>query len=94
MRVLAWLVVPLGITAIAAAWVAWRGSGRRPHDPAEGARAYSRFQAALQRPHPDRARTVVRQPPMPGHAVGVRWSTGGARPTSAGRPSEGVDSKR
>ena len=94
MRVLLWLVVPLGVTAIATAWVAWRGSERRPHDPAEGARAYSRFQAALQRPHPDRARTVVRQPAVPGHAVGVRRSTEGSRPASAGRPSGSPYSQR
>ena len=71
MRVLAWLVVPLCVTAVAAAWAAWR-TGRRPAGPHSAMQAYARFRAALRRPHPDRARTVVHQPPVAGHAVGIR----------------------
>ena len=93
MKVLAWLVVPLGITAIAVGWAAWHARGRRPRDAAHAARAYSRFQAALERPHPERAKTVVHQPPTPAHAVGLRRSPGSASP-GRDRPWPTVDPHR
>lgn len=93
MKVLAWLVVPLCVTAIAVLWAGWHARTRRPRHPAQTAAAYSRFQAALERPHPDRARTVVHQPPTPGRAVGVRRSPEGSPPGSD-RPWPIVDPQR
>ena len=93
MKVLAWLAVPLCVTAIAVLWAGWRARTPRPRHPAQAAAAYSRFQAALERPHPDRARTVVQQQPTPGRAVGVRRAPEDSPPGSD-RPWPTVDPQR
>ncbi|MDQ3627929.1 MAG: hypothetical protein M3419_03795 [Actinomycetota bacterium] len=71
MEILYWLAVPLGLTALAMLWATWAGRSRREPDEQEQA---ERFGAALARPVPAPARTVVAQTPERPSGVAVRPS--------------------
>lgn len=63
MTVLYWLVVPLLVTALAAAWVAYAHRTRPPADPRDSMAEHQRFRQAMERPAPR-----LRQPSAPGPA--------------------------
>jgi hypothetical protein len=71
-RVLVWLAVPLAVTSLAVLWALWSGRPHRSPAAEDSAEAYSRFRDALQRPHPERARTVVRPAAGRDRSVAVR----------------------
>ena len=52
MTVLYWLVVPLVVTALAAAWVAFAHRTRPPADPRDSMAEHQRFRQAMERPAP------------------------------------------
>ncbi|MDO9381046.1 MAG: hypothetical protein Q7T56_19545 [Nocardioidaceae bacterium] len=72
MMVLLWLAVPIGVAVLAMVWAAWSGRRRR-REPSRDA-AHARFSAAVTRPLPARARTVVAQRPERPTGIAVRPS--------------------
>lgn len=62
MTVLVWLVVPLLITALAAAWVAFAHRTRPPADPRDSMAEHQRFRAAMERPAPSLRTTGTGRP--------------------------------
>jgi len=77
-KILFWLAVPLVVTALAMAWVAWTGQRRmRPghRGAARTEAAYERFGAAVQRPVPEGARRLATQQRERPSGIAVRSST-------------------
>jgi hypothetical protein len=58
--VLYWLVVPILVTALAAAWVAFAHRARPPADPRDSMAEHQRFRQAMERP-PRQRQTSPRQ---------------------------------
>lgn len=52
--ILAWLLVPLGVTVLALLWFGWRARPKGPGDAHEGVADMARFREAMARPLPDK----------------------------------------
>ncbi len=54
--ILAWLLVPLGVTVLALLWFGWRARPKGPADAHDGVADMARFREAMARPLPDKLR--------------------------------------
>lgn len=54
--ILAWLLVPLAVTLVALAFVAWRARPKGPADAHDGVAGMARFRDAMSKPLPERRR--------------------------------------
>lgn len=52
--ILAWLLVPLAVTLVALAFVAWRSRPKGPADAHDGVAGMARFRDAMSKPLPER----------------------------------------
>ncbi len=52
--ILAWLLVPLAVTLVALAFVAWRARPKGPADAHDGVAGMARFRDAMSKPLPER----------------------------------------